>query len=96
MTLDAMARFRTPSHLAGDPARVLPRWTSEAAKQFRLPRRGTIAIGSMADLVLWRTDTDTPPYDLARCKPVRIILNGQSVDPAEPSTFGRFLGREAR
>ncbi len=96
LTLDTMARYRPPSPLAGNPTQVLPRWTSDAARQFRLQRRGTIAVGSLADLVLWMPDSGVVPNELARCRPVRAIINGHPVDPGESASFGRFLGRDPR
>jgi Zinc carboxypeptidase/Amidohydrolase family len=89
-------RYRVPTRLEGNPASVLPRWTSEAARRFRMPRRGTIAIGSVADLVLWSGGSAAaPPTDLRQCKPTRVIVNGEVLDAAHPTPArrGRFIGR---
>jgi hypothetical protein len=91
---EAAGKFRIQSDLRGDPSSVIPRWTSEAARQFRLSKRGTIAIGAAADLVIWRTPSrGTAPADLVACKPYRVVINGHLVDPADPAPVGRFLGR---
>jgi len=78
---DAM-KYQIPIDWSGDPARILTRWTSEAARTFRLSGRGVITSGSRADLVIWRT-------------PEKIIFNGRLIDLAqpEPGIQGRFLGR---
>ena len=95
MTRAEGERFRPPAKWSGDPAAVLPRWTTEAARAFRLSGRGRISQGAAADLLLWSTDSgEDPPADLSECRPSRIIINGRVVElsdiPAE--THGRFLG----
>ncbi len=78
-------RYRAPAELSGDPAETLPRWTSEAARRFRIPGRGAIAPGAAADLVIWTVDSDGPtPPDLARCRPVRVVLGGVVLDLSRP------------
>ncbi len=90
----AAARFQIPAALTGDPATALARWTSEAARQFRLSRRGTISVGALADLVLWKTPSVEIPTELRECAPVRLIVNGHPVEIASPTPHGRFLGRQ--
>jgi hypothetical protein len=88
-------KFQIPIALTGDPVTVLTRWTSEAARQFRLTGRGIIATGSRADLVIWKLPSDKAPADLRECTPDKIILNGKLVDLSQPipGLQGRFLGR---
>jgi hypothetical protein len=90
-----MVKYQVPAGWSGDPARILTRWTSEAARAFRLTGRGTIATGSRADLVIWKTPSDKPPAEIRDCVPSKIILNGRVVDLSEPAPDlqGRFLGR---
>ena len=85
LTREEAERYRAPSSLSGDPAKTLPRWTSEAARRFRIPRRGTIAPGAIADLVIWSTPSaGAPPSDLGRCKPVRVMIGGDVIDLVRP------------
>jgi hypothetical protein len=88
-------RFVLPQTLEGGPARVLGRHTSEAARRFHVPRRGVIAPGFAADLMLWTTVGDGPPADIGRCHPARAVLDGVVIDlsAAELPAAGRFLGR---
>ena len=88
-------KYQIPADWSGDPARILTRWTSEAARAFRLSGRGLIASGARADLVIWRGGSDKPPANIRDCKPERIILNGRVIDLSriEPDIRGRFLGR---
>ncbi len=88
-------KYASPANLKGDPAAVLPQWTSEAARQFHIPRRGIIAQGMVADLMLWTTPSDQAPADISECTPSRAIINGQIVDVAAGTILpkGRFLGR---
>ncbi len=88
-------RFQIPAGWAGDPASILTRWTSEAARAFRLTGRGIIAPSSRADLVIWRTPQDKTPLDIRDCTPDKVILNGRLIDLSQPDagTQGRFLGR---
>ena len=92
---DAM-RFQIPVDWSGDPARILVRWTSEAAREFRLTGRGTIAPGARADLVIWRIPAEKAPADIRDCKPETIIFNGRIIDLAKAETGirGRFIGRQ--
>ena len=87
-------RYHPPGEWTGDPAKVLPRWTSEAARAFRLGNRGTIATGSPADLVIWSIPSGKAPVDLRDCKPEKILLNGRWIDMSQPGEWkpGRFLG----
>ncbi len=88
-------KFRAPAVLRGDPASSLRRWTSEAAAQFGLSRRGTVSIGAVPDLVIWTAPSgDAAPTDLGDCKPSRIILDGHLVDLRNPAPLGQFLGRQ--
>jgi hypothetical protein len=89
------SRFELPERLAGDPVEVLARHTSEAARRFRLPRRGVIAPGAAADLVLWSLPGTEAPRDLKDCRPARVILDGRALDLEAPELprAGRFLGR---
>jgi len=95
MTPDEASKYRMTSALQGDPAKVLTQWTSEAARRFRVPKRGTISLGSIADLVIWKTSSDSPPADLRDCKPSHIVVNGQIWDfsSSESDLRGRFIGR---
>ena len=74
---------------------MLARHTSEAARRFRLARRGVIAPGAAADLVLWSLPGTEAPRDLKDCRPVRVILDGRALDLEAPELprAGRFLGR---
>jgi hypothetical protein len=96
MTESEAARYRVPRDLSGNVSALLPHWTSEAARKFRLARRGAIALGNVADLVVWSCPPgDGPPEDLRRCRPTHVIVNGEVIDGANPSPArrGRFLGR---
>ncbi|HYK88793.1 MAG TPA: M14 family zinc carboxypeptidase [Acidobacteriota bacterium] len=83
------ARFQVPVSLAGEPQAVLPRWTSEAARQFHIPRRGIIAPGAIADLVIWTCTSGVSLTDLRNFKPSQVIVNGET----DSNPHGRFLGR---
>ena len=89
-------RFQIPVDWSGDPASILTRWTSEAARAFRLAGRGVIAPGSRADLVIWRTPPEKAPADIRNCRPETIIFNGQLIDlaKAEAGLQGRFIARQ--
>lgn len=91
---DAM-RYQIPAGWSGDPAGILTRWTSEAARAFKLAGRGAIAPGSRADLVIWKVPSDQAPAEIRDCTPDKLILNGKLVDPSnpDPALQGRFLGR---
>jgi hypothetical protein len=87
-------KYRFQSVLQGDPASAIPRWTSEAARQFGFTDRGTIAVGAVADLVIWTTPSkEAAPTDLRLCKPSRVVIGGHLIDLADPSPVGKFLGR---
>jgi hypothetical protein len=90
---DTAARYEIPQAFLGNPWAVLPCWTSEAASTFRIPRRGLIAPGTVADLVLWKGDNAGYPSDLSSLRPSAVILNGRLLDPDRPEPVGRFLGR---
>jgi len=88
-------RFRAPAGLSGEPASVLKRWTSEAAAQFGLTKRGIIAVGAIPDLVLWSVHSaDAVPAELGDCKAARVILDGHVFDTRDPEPLGQFLGRQ--
>ena len=89
------ARYQVPGSFEGDPSRVLPRWTGEAAVQFRVPGRGLIAAGAAADLVLWTTSDGQLPENLRDFRPKLVILNGRVIDVSKPGPAGsgRFIGR---
>ncbi len=87
-------RFRVPAALRGDPSLGLKPWTSEAAAQFGLSKRGVIGVGAVPDLVLWTVPSpDAPPADLGACRPSRVILDGHLIDLSNPTPMGRFLSR---
>ena len=88
-------RLAIPATLKGEPATVLPRWTSEAARQLRISRRGVIGQGTVADLVLWTIPSDSAPVDIGDCRPARMILNGRVVnlDGTGALPRGKFLSR---
>jgi hypothetical protein len=88
-------KFALPETLQGDPVQELPRWTSEAARKFRIPRRGIIAQGAVADLVIWTVSPGGAPGNLSGCKPSQVILNGRVFDLRNPGEFprGKFMGR---
>jgi len=97
LSADESRKFTLPStaDLIGKPEKLLPRWTSEAARRFRLPRRGVIISGAIADLVIWRASAPGEPADLSNYKPSHVVLNGHVVDlgTSDAPAFGRFLGR---
>jgi len=93
LTYDAAARYEIPHALQGNPAVVLPCWTSEAAGTFRIPRRGVIAPGAVADLVLWKGDNTGCPAEMNSLRPSAVILNGRLLNPDRPEPVGRFLGK---
>jgi hypothetical protein len=95
ISVEEASRYRLPPDLAGDPARSLHRWTGDAARRFRLPRRGLIEPGGAADLVLWRSDSEKTPRDLRHWRPTHVLVNGQLLDlSGGPATApGRFVGR---
>ncbi|MBZ5496682.1 MAG: hypothetical protein LAP85_09785 [Acidobacteriia bacterium] len=88
-------RYRVPAGLEGDVAEVLPRYTSEAASKFGLGRRGVIAQGNPADLVIWGCPADRSSFDLRDCKPRYVLMDGHVIDLARPDrpSYGRFLGK---
>jgi hypothetical protein len=79
--------------LRGEPAAALPRYTSEAARRFRLGSRGAVAPGFAADLVVWSTPDGGAPREIGDCRVARVILDGRPIDPAAPGSpaRGRFL-----
>ena len=93
LTYDAASRYEIPQAMKGNPGVVLPCWTSEAAGAFRLPRRGMIALGAAADLVLWRGDGPGYPSEIGSLHPSAVILNGRLLDLDRPEPLGRFLGQ---
>ena len=54
---------------------------------------GTITVGAVADIVLWKTPSSDPPADIRDCAPVLAVVNGHKVDVSAPESHGRFLGR---
>jgi hypothetical protein len=95
LTCDAASRYEIPRAIEGNPATALPCWTSEAAVTFRIPRRGVITAGAVADLVLWKADTPGYPSDMRSLRPRVVILNGKLLDLDRPEPGGTFLGRSA-
>jgi len=92
---DEAALLQVPGKLEGDIVASLARWTGQAARRLRLGRRGVLAPGAPADMVIWKTGSASMPGDLGGCFPYRLILNGRLADPTDPglSVTGRFLGR---
>jgi hypothetical protein len=88
-------KFRAPAAWQGDIVQVLTRYTSEAAARFGLGRRGVIAQGAPADLVLWNIPDQGSLSDLRECKPRFVLINGQLIDLSQPEepAYGRFLAR---
>ncbi len=88
-------RYQAPAILEGDPIKALPRLTSEAAARFGLSRRGVIAQGALADLVIWGCPADKAPIDLRDCRPRYVMMDGRLIDLSRPDrpSYGRFLGR---
>lgn len=86
--------FRVPDSLEGDPVEILTHWTSEAAARFRLSRRGIVAQGAPADLVIWSTPRDAAPTDLSECSPTLVVIDGQVLDLSrgESGNYGKFIG----
>ena len=93
MSAEQAKRWSLPLSLDGDPTATLPRWTSEAARRFRIPRRGTISLGSVADLVLWEPKSSDEAGDMRGLRPRLVILNGREIHPEDPEPHGRFLPR---
>jgi hypothetical protein len=97
LSTDEARKFTIPSapDFRGKPERLLPRWTSEAARRFRLPGRGVITSGAVADLVIWRASTPGEPVELSNYRPSHAVLNGRMLDlgSSDAPAFGRFLGR---
>jgi hypothetical protein len=87
--------FKIPAVWEGDVARVLPRYTSQAAEKFGISRRGIIAQGAVADLVIWDIPGAGLAIDLRDCRPRYAMINGQLIDlqQTERGNYGRFLGR---
>ncbi len=86
----AMAvEYQIPPSLEGEPHIVLPRWTSRAARQFHIPKRGTIEPGAIADLVIWRSSSGRAPTELKDLRPAAVIINGLP----DSNSCGRFIGR---
>ena len=90
---DAASRYEVRHKMKGNPEVVLRAWTSEAAKAFRIPRRGVIAPGAVADLVLWKGDTPGYLSELSSLRPSVVILNGRLLDLERPDPGGKFLGK---
>jgi hypothetical protein len=93
MSGEQARRWSFPSLAGMDIAAQLPRWTDEAARRFRIPRRGAISLGNVADLVLWEPAPPAAPGDERRLRPRLILLSGQEVNPEGPETHGRLLRR---
>ncbi len=93
LAYDAASRHQIPQAMQGDPAAALPCWTSEAARLFSIPRRGVIAPGAVADLVLWKGEGTGCPTDIGSLRPSRVVLNGRLVDPDRPVPAGKYLGK---
>jgi hypothetical protein len=93
LTYDAASRYEVRHAMNGNPEVVLRAWTSEAAGVFRIPRRGLIAPGAAADLVLWKGETSGGPFEMSSLRPCAVILNGRLLDRDRPEPGGRFFGR---
>jgi hypothetical protein len=95
LTGEEAATYQAPPVWEGDAVKVLPHYTSEAAARLAVPRRGIVAQGSVADLVIWSVPAGVSSPDLRDCRPRQVIVNGQLVDPAQPEStpMGRFIGR---
>jgi hypothetical protein len=88
-------KFQLLDRWVGDPVGTLPRWTSEAASQFKLSQRGTITRGATADLVIWANSADERvPTEMGHLKPRQVIVNGQVIDLSDEDhgSHGRFVG----
>jgi hypothetical protein len=94
LTAEEAAEFQLPASWTGSAAEVLPRYTSKAAEKLGIPRRGVIAQGAAADLVVWDIP-DGGTLDLQDCRPRYIMINGRLIDltQEEAASYGRFLGR---
>jgi hypothetical protein len=93
LTCGTASRYEIPHAMEGNPGAVLPCWTSEAARTFRIPRRGVISPGAVADLVLWKGDASGYPSDMRSLRPSVVILNGKLLDLDQPEPAGRFLDK---
>lgn len=93
LTLEQAYRYVVPPQLQGDPVSALLPWTSDAAERFRIPQRGTIELGNVADLVIWRSLSAGAPADMYDFRPTHVILNGHLLDLRRPEPHGRFFGR---
>ncbi len=93
LTDEQASRYEVPHRLTGGPVSALLPWTSDAAARFRIPRRGTIELGSVADLVIWRSSSAGAPADMHDFRPTEVILNGHLLDLQSPEPHGRFFGR---
>ncbi len=93
LSFEDASRYEVPAAPKGDPVSALLRWTSDAAKRFRIPRRGRIELGSVADLVIWRSASARAPADMRDYRPEEVILNGHVLNLQRPEPYGRFFGR---
>ncbi len=93
LTRDDASRYEVRQEMKGNPEVALRAWTSEAASAFRIPRRGVIAPGAVADLVLWKGDTPEYPSELSSLRPSVVILNGRLLDLESPDPGGKLLGK---
>jgi predicted amidohydrolase YtcJ len=93
LSVEEASRYKVPVELKGDPVSALLPWTSDAARRFRIPRRGTIELGNVADLVIWRSASAGAPADMQDYRPTEVILNGRLLNLQRPGPHGRFFGR---
>jgi len=93
LTRNAASRYEVRPAMKGKPEAALRAWTSEAAGVFRIPRRGVIAPGAVADLVLWKGDIPGFPLEMSCLRPSVVVLDGKLLDPDRPEPAGRFFGR---
>lgn len=95
---DELARRLRSLHadkLQGETPPALARWTSEAARRLRVSRRGHIAVGAPADLVIWSLPSGEIPSGIEQIRPRQVILNGTLLAPSkdEARARGKFLPR---
>ncbi len=88
-------RYRAPASWEGGIVEVLTRYASDAGGKFALGRRGVIAQGAPADLVIWTVPPESSAPDLRNCRPRFVLLDGRLLDLSQSvsGSYGRFLSR---